>query len=296
MCNWIQENAVDLIGHALALLGIIAAALIVVWQLRRQHKSSLALQRDNAREALNLRVYESLLQKVRTLSDANIAAAMYAFGIPPVIEIAQRGRASGYEPSPLNQRVPEFSALHFKAENELAELLVEFEAWAIAFPAHRVFHVALNAAAYDVRQAFPPLFETLLRILPMDPPQEEVDKPTIHQPLPSAAYLSVLKHQVTNYKAAMDKVGSYIHDLTIEAQNNLLSSLFDRTVPPRKPLDPRLRVISTDREKMEELIKYFENETPWGKHQAEINADVAAEVGSKTARGAQKGRPHDEDE
>ena len=290
MWNWIQENAVDLIGHALALLGIIAAALIVVWQLRRQHKSSVALQRDNAREALNLRVYESLLQKVRTLSDANIEAAMYAFGIPPAIEAAQRGRTSGYEPSPLKQRVPQFSALHVKAENELAELIVEFEAWAIAFPAHRVFQVALNAAAYDVRQAFPPLFETLLRILSMDPPQGEVDKPTIYQALPSADDLSVLKRLVANYKAAMDEVGSYIHDLTIEAQNNLLSSLFDRAVPPRKPLDPRLKVISADQENMEELIKYFENETLWGKHQAEINADVAAEVGAKTARGAQKGR------
>lgn len=278
MWNWIQENAVDLIGHALSLLGIITAALIVVWQLRRQHKSSLALQRNNAREALNLRVYESLLQKVRALSDANIEAPIYALGIPAAIETARRERASGYEPRSLNQRVPVFTALHFKAANELAELLVEFEAWAIAFPAHRVFHVALNAAAYDVQQAFPPLNEALLRILPMDLPKEEVDNPTIHRPLPSADDLSALKHLVTNYNAAMDQVRSYVHDLTIEAQNNLLSSLFDRIVPPRQPLDPRRRVISTDQEKMEELIQYFENETPWGRHQAEINADIAAEI------------------
>lgn len=278
--TWIQENAVDLIGHILAFLGLIAAALTVVWQMRQQHKSSLALQRENAREALKLRIYETLVQRIRALSDAHIAASMYAFGILPAIESLQREQAAGYQPSPMKQRAPTFSDLHFKAEGHLAELIVEFESWSIAFPGLNVFQVALNAAVYDVRQSFPPLYSALLRILPMDPPP---GKPTIIHPPPSAEIFSTLKGLIEKYKGAIDEIGYYLYDLTIEAQNNLLHGLFEGRVPPRQPLDPRHKVISTDLEKAQELIRYFETETPWGKNHAVINAEVMTEVQAKAA-------------
>ena len=107
MRNWLQQNAVALIGHVLTFFGLVAAAGTVAWQLRRQHKSSLTLQRDNSREALKLRIYETLVAKVRALSDANIAASMYAFGIPYALESYRGELAAGYQPSPVKQRVPE---------------------------------------------------------------------------------------------------------------------------------------------------------------------------------------------
>jgi hypothetical protein len=42
--NWLQANAVEVIGDGLKILGLIAAAWTVVWQIRKQHKNSLALQ------------------------------------------------------------------------------------------------------------------------------------------------------------------------------------------------------------------------------------------------------------
>jgi len=166
---------------------------------------------------------------------------------------------------------------------DLAELIVEFECWSIAFPGLNVFKVALNAAAYDVRQSFPPLFAALLQILPMDPPPGETGKPTIIHPPPSPEVLSALKRLTEQYKAAVDEIGCYIYDLTVEAQNNLLHGLFEGTVPPRRPLDPRRKVISTVPETAQALIRYFETETAWGKNQAAINAEVVAEVQAKAA-------------
>ena len=125
--NWLQANAAELISDGLKVLGLIAAAGTVVWQMRKQHKNSSALQRENAREALKLRIYETLIQRIRTLSDANIEAAMYAFGILPAIESVQREQSAGYQPAPVKQRAPTFSDLHFKAERHLAELIVEFQ-------------------------------------------------------------------------------------------------------------------------------------------------------------------------
>jgi hypothetical protein len=162
----------------------------------KQHKNALALQRENAREALKLRIYETLVQRIRTLSDASIEAKMYVFGIPPAIESFQREQAAGYHPSPLKQRARVFLELHSKTQGHLAELIVEFECWSIAFPGLNVFQVALNAAAYDVRQAFPPLFSLLLHILPMDPPPGELGKPTIIHPPPSPEMSSELKYSL----------------------------------------------------------------------------------------------------
>ncbi|MGC9952602.1 MAG: hypothetical protein ABSF64_40220 [Bryobacteraceae bacterium] len=281
--NWLQANANELIGDGLKVLALIAAAGTVVWQLQKQHKNSLALQRENAREALKLRIYETLVQRIRTLSDANIAASMYAFGILPAVENYQREHSAGRRPSPMQQRAPAFSDLHFEAAGHLAELIVEFESWSIAFPGLNVFKVALNAAAYDVRQSFPPLFAALLQILPMDPPPGETGKPTIIHPPPSPEVLSALKRLTEQYKAAVDEIGCYIYDLTVEAQNNLLHGLFEGTVPPRRPLDPRRKVISTVPETAQALIRYFETETAWGKNQAAINAEVVAEVQAKAA-------------
>jgi len=281
--NWLRANAAELIGDGLKVLGLIAAVATVVWQLRRQHKNSLALQRENAREALKLRIYETLVQRIRALSDANIEAAMYAFGILPAIENFRRGHSAGNQPTPVEQRVSTFSALHFKAQRCLAELIVEFECWSIAFPGLSVFQAALNAAAYDVRESFPPLFSGLLNILPMDPPASQTGKPTIVHPPPSPEAFLALKHLIEKYKAAMDEIGCYIHDLTVEAQNNLLHGLFDDRVPPRRPLDPRHKVISTVPEKAQALIRYFETETPWGRNQAAVNAGVLAEVQAKAA-------------
>ena len=281
--NWLQVNAVELIGDILKVLGLIAAAGTVVWQMRKQHKNSLALQREIAREALKLRIYETLLQRIRTLSDASIAASMYAFGILPAIEGFQREQSAGYQPSPIKQRVPTFSDLHFKAESQLAELIVEFESWSIAFPGLNVFQIALNAAAYDVRQSFPPLFSALLQILPMDPPPGETGKATSIHPPPSSEVFSALKGLVETYRGAMDEIGCYVHDLTTEAQNNLLHGLFEGRVPPREPLDPRHKVISTDPENAQALIRYFKTETSWGKYQAAINAEVITEVQTKAA-------------
>lgn len=178
MPTWFEQNAVNLIGHALTIIGIVGAAVMVVWQLGRQHRSSLLLQRENARNKLKLQLHEQLVLKVRKLSDANNA--------PPNM------------PRPL---IP-----NFISSDEHAQL----------------------------------------------------------------------KKLVAHYKKAMDEIGCYIHDLTIESQNNLLSDLFERRVPQRQPIDPRHKVINVDPEKAEELLHYFENETPWGKAKRATEADVRA--------------------
>lgn len=281
MATWFEQNAVDLIGHALTIIGIIAATATVVWQLGRQHKSSLLLQRDNAREELKLRLHEILTNKVRNLSNANVHTAIYAYMIPFNVENYQRQLAQGLHPTPIKERAPAFSHLHSEANNALSELIEEFESWSIAFPGIEVFQVALNSANHDAREAFVPLFTALLRVLPMDPPENappNVPRPIVPSPISKDEYEQLTK-LVGHYKEAMDEIGCYVHDLTIESQNNLLSGLFDRRVPLRQPIDPKFKVITTDPEKAEQLLRYFGNESSWGKSKLDAEASVKTKLG-----------------
>ena len=279
--NWFQQNAPQLTDIGLKIVLAVAATITLIWQLRKQHKNSLAQQRENARQALLLKIYETLVLRIRSVSDANVDAKIYAFGILSSLDIAQRGGTADYRPTLMKERAPIFSDLNFKAERQLAELITEFECWSIAFPGLNVFQVALNAAAYNVRHSFAPLFEALSHVLPMDPPAGQIGQPTIIHPLPSTTENTKLKRLVLEYKEAMDEIACYVQDLTIEAQNNLLYGLFERKIPSRQPLDPKHRVISTIPEKARSLIRYFETETPWGKEQGIITAEVIAEVEAK---------------
>ncbi|MEP7354772.1 MAG: hypothetical protein ABI824_16205 [Acidobacteriota bacterium] len=281
--SWLETNAFELIGDGLKVLGLIAAVWTVVWQLGKQHKNSLVQQRESARATLKLRIYEILLQRIRPVSDANLEAKGYAVRILLALESFQRETAAGYQPAPIKHRLPAFSDLHFKAQGQLAELIIEFECWSIAFPGLNVFKTALNAATYDVNQSFPLLFSALLHVLPMDPPPDESGKSTIVHPPPSPEVLSELRILIEKYNEAMEEIPYYIYDLTVEAQNNLLDGLFEGRVPPRPPLDPQCKVISTEAEQSQALIDYFENETPWGKNISAINARVMAGLKANAA-------------
>jgi hypothetical protein len=65
---WLQQSAAQLIDYGLKVLLAVLATLTVVWQLRKQHRNSLAQQRENARQALMLRIYETLVLRIRALS------------------------------------------------------------------------------------------------------------------------------------------------------------------------------------------------------------------------------------
>jgi hypothetical protein len=267
MWLWIETNSVELIGHGLTLIGFVSGALIVAWQLSRQHKSSLELQRSNAKEELKLEIYKTINERIRHLSHANVTAAIYAFMIPFHIENYQKQVAKGIPLAPLKQRADEFARLHAAAHEAQIKLIQEFESWMIAFPEFNLFQTAINSASYDAEHASISLFTQFTKYLPTDPPKDapaNIPRPITKRFL-SEAELSELNDLANSYKRSMDEIGTYIVDLQIEAQNRLLSGIFEDRAPQRKPLDPEWKVLSTEPDHVEELMAHFLSETPWGK-------------------------------
>ena len=283
MWDWIQSNSVDLFGHLLTLIGIIVGAIVVVWQIGRQHRSSLELQKRNSQEALKLEIYKTLTLRLRDVTRTNVTAMMYAVNIPSRIEIFQNSIKKNIPLLFPRERAIEFSNLHSAANDALIALIQEFEAWSIVFPEFELFQTALNSANHDARNTSNELFNRFILTLPTDPPQDappEVPRPIPGSPV-SSDQLSELESLVEEYRRAMDEIGCYVIDLQIEAQNKLLSGLFEYRVPRRKPLDPKLKVLSTEPAEMERLMSYFLNETSWGKEQKKYEAMHSKSESSK---------------
>lgn len=249
----------DWLGLVLTAIGMILSVGIVLMQLGRQHKSSLALQRDNVKEELKLRVYESLGIKAQAFSDAEMEAGSYARSIWQDLDSRVWSANVGLKRSIIKLRVDELSKLHFTASAALIDLIYSMEHWEIAFPAAKLFRVAFFSANHDVDEAFQPLHEDAIRLLPVDLGDDRLHVPA----LPTIEGLAELKSKVDSYLEARSTLRAYTHDLSVESQNLLLSNLFKNRVEIRRPFDPSYKVITASN--TEALMCHFMTESDSGR-------------------------------
>ena len=258
----------DWVSTALTAFGMIVGVGIVLLQLGRQHRSSLKLQRGSAREALRLKVYESLGAKARAFAEAESEARSYVESIVREMQSSIWAATGGFPQQPSTLRATELARRHFAASSALVELITEIESWEIAFPAAELFRTAFSSVSYDIDQVFHPLYQSAVHLFPGDMPDGRLFVP----PLPSAEMLGEIKEKVAAYTEARADLRNYTHDLIVEAQNLLLSKLFKRRVAIRKPIDPACKVITA--ENSTALMQYFKTETPAGKAWAEASEQV----------------------
>lgn len=271
-------SAADWVTVGITTISVVVSVGIVLYQLGRQHKGSLKLQRSNAREALRLKVYELLGDKAQSFSDADSEAGSYARSIIREFESATWAAEIGLPRETSKLRAQELSKLHYEASSALVELIVSIENWEIAFPAAELFRIAFSSASHDVEDAFHPLFLEAVRFLPGDMP----DGTTVSQPLPSCEKAAEIKALVEAYGEARSTLRTYTHDLVVEAQNLLLSKLFKRRVKIREPIDPAYKVVTAA--DTDALMAYFKTETAagrsWEEAKHSVRERLAAEGGA----------------
>jgi len=266
------------VGDLITLLGILVGVIIVIYQLGRQHRSQLKLQRENYREQLRLKIYQQFSKLLDMAVHKNIDSSLYAFHIPGNVQIYRGQLKDGFSPSPLRDRASELSKLHNETLKTITALIFMIERYQIVDLRINIFRTAIGVAHHDMMETFRPLFSFLLRILPDDIPRPDGSYVLVNVISPSDEQVNELKMLVDAYKAASDDMGCYLYDLNVELQNALLSNLFPQKVPRRKPLDPRFKVISTEPNEIERLQKYFEEQTDWGKKKKQIEQSVVSQL------------------
>lgn len=269
-----SENRPWWIGDLLTVLGIIAGAGIIVFQLNKQHKNDIEVQKENYREKLRLDVYQEFYNCLENANHKASDISMYAFLIDSNMQNYIQQRASGISPPAIKARAKEFSDLHFKANNTIINLIKLIEKHEIVSPELEVFKLALNSASHNISEAFSPLYSFLLGILPMDAIDAANNPIVINVITPTEEQMSELEQLINVYKNSHDDLGGYLYDLNIELQKIFLSRLFSNKVKTREPIDPNIKVITTDPNKIDELMRYFKEESPWGIHMNEVEEDV----------------------
>ena len=251
--------------HLLTVLGIVTGVAIVVFQLGEQQRASLDLQRENARQDLKLRVYEHLNAKAIAAQKMNRDVRWYAHSIVCQLQLYVEGNERGLHPWNVDKRATDLLERFSKSGDAFVALMVEIERWEISFVSADLFRIALTSASYDIEKAFHPFLATAVKLLPANRVHTELG--AYPQPSVSRDDLNELMCLAEPYLQACDEFADYVHDLIVQAQNELLFTLFERRVPIREPLDPRHKVIMEA--KRSELLEYFQNETPSGRAYAE---------------------------
>jgi len=262
------------LGDLLTFLSILVGVIIVIYQLGRQHRNELTLQKENYREQFRIQIYQEFSKLLGIAVEKNLHSQMYAFHIPMHVHNYRDENKKGFSPAPLRDRVMDLNKRHFDSLRSANDLMSLIERYQIVDPKLDIFITAISVAHYDMSETFNALYPFLFEILPNEIPLPNGSYHLVNVIIPSDEQGSELEKFVDAYVAASDDLGSYLRDLNVELQNTLLIGLFPNKTSRRVPLDPKFKVISTDPNEMENLRKYFEEETDWGKNKRQTEQDV----------------------
>ena len=265
----------------ISLLGILISASLIIWQIDKQHRNNFELQKENSREKLKLEIYTEYSKTIYDASNKTILANSSASAIVMNFNFFVDQISKGRTPLPISKREPIFRETHFAAIDSITALLFALEKYEIINPNLEIFRTAFSYAQSCMSEAYNPFQTVLLEFLPQDVPlQEQVKLGTdvIIPKSPSKEDFQRILEVAQPYIDATMEVISYTSDLSKEAQHIFLGNLFCHRIPPRKPIDPKYVVISTEPKEVVKLKKYFLEETEWGKEQKRVNDEVHQSV------------------
>lgn len=258
--------------------GIVIGAKLVVYQLQRQHESSLGLQREQARHALHLDIFKEIMAACGALTTALTTAHMtIGFAASP-FKLQREQQKAGLPPNRLTARASDFVEGNGAVLYAFVGLLKALESWEIAAPELNIFRKALASSNHDLSEAFSELFPAVLLHLPIDVPG--IPDPIVPPP-PTDPQLQTIDRLASRYADTNVTMGAYVHDLIGEAQNTLLGDIFVHRVARRVPLDPTVKVIATDAESVRALTRYFDEDTALGRCKQATNDRIAPKVADK---------------
>lgn len=240
----------DVIGPIINFLSIVVAVLIVVYQLKRQHESGLKLQCESFKSKTNLEVYENISGVVDRASSAVSSVGMRIFSLPMQITSNQNTNLY-FDPE-------SFNIQHHEMSNLVGDVLLVLEKYEITLPGFRIFRLALNVQSERMRVIFNSTFNSMLPRMHINQ-----DNGAIYLDIPEGDIDSF--RQFTNeYWEETSTMITYLSDLQIDAQNLLLSSIFENIVPRRSPIDPNFLTITSTPSEEARIVEFLRQQFPQG--------------------------------
>jgi hypothetical protein len=263
-----------LVGALATVLAASIAAYVVFKQIGRQALNAINQNRINEATKLKLEQYRAFVDLTRAAGDeamdlmsriARFTGALNARLALPAA--AQRGSPPPDRFDALAQR---FEAIN----NRCIAIISWVERWNIIDPRLDLFQRATNVALHDIMEAQIPYSMTALRVMARNMPDGALiwDEPTEQD----AAAIQALGQTLSD---RLMTLSNYLHDFDREMQNLLLGELFQHQLSPRRPMDPRMTVVALSR--YDQLMRHFNEETPWARARLEANARVREQLAAE---------------
>lgn len=252
------------LGHVLTTIAAILGALMIVFQLGRQHRNESDRQTQNFKGQLRLQVYQEFSARLASAADAVGSSGMYAFTGPMHADIYRKQVAMRLNPNPITDRAIQFLEKNSSAASEVVEVVFLVEKYFIVHPDLDIFRLALSSAMHDLSAAFHMLFDFMLKHYPVDlstPAGTVVQNSKVL----SDTEFEDLERLANGYHDAAADLDGYLSDMRTELQTLLLSYIFPNTIPKRRPADPSKKVVTLEPATVKSLRQYFLKNTAWGK-------------------------------
>ena len=238
------------VAQIVAAGGIIVTVLLAYVQMQksqratleaqeRSQRATLAVQEAHLKNQLKVRIYEHSTSTFEQASDLLSKSHVNTISVVSTLRMAVEGL-----PFTPGKTVQELADAHYAAAGALSAVLRKLEQYEIAFARFGSIRRGLAQGHQMFLEAFSRLSSKLALYLPNTHPDTGAALPSIatlkKEDLPGLEQLQ---------KAYADICGDmvcYILDLQIEAQNELLGSLFDHELPPRHPKDTNVKVLTRD--------------------------------------------------
>lgn len=264
------------------ILAATIAAMMIIYQLGRQHRNELTRQENATRSKLKLEIYQEFSPFLSNSMEALVETGGYARSSPLHASMFATQVSMGWNPLPISDRAKVFLDLHYKAVNSMTDLIIQLEKYFIVCPRLEIFRLAFGCALHELGSRFDKLHTFMIQHYPIN----VGDTGTVN-------FVKVFDSQLLQeqqslclaYANAEMDINTYLSDLRNELQTLLLGELFSgNRLPKRIPIDPAFKVISLEPEAIGQLQEYFLNQTEWGKQSKKYEMDAHMRFQNSTGK------------
>lgn len=221
-------------------LGLILGVLIAYLNVQKNHRANLKLQEAHLRNELKLKLYDKVSAVFAKAGDSVSLAGTQYYSVISMFKVRlQSGMAVG--PTVTGSHLSEQAHI---AQRDLNRMLMVLEEYEMVFLRFAAFRRQLSEEHSRFLRTHGELWSKLLMYLPfLHSDTKQQVGPVL---FPAAEDVAAIEALHEAYLAVCNDISSYMIDLQIETQNELLGALFDRTLPPRHPADPSAKVLRRD--------------------------------------------------
>lgn len=247
----------------------------LICQMRSQGRQSRDAVAENERRRLKAAMYEDAVSICREVADTSIELSNMLRLMMLQLEFAAQAHPNGQPYDLPSTRYPTLLEKYSQFTDAVLKFIFLVENRRIIDPKISVFRTAMSVALHDTSKLMHSDFVVSVMTQLPDGSIFPYTPPTVQK-------AAVIKELCERFIAALGDAVMFTEDFMVELQNALLGDLFGKKVAHRKPLDPAKMVITLER--ADDLERWFETSTAWGKEVTRIEAETAARFRSGKAK------------